>query len=57
MLPNLPLGYPPFAITPDKVEIYPEKKRRSRGYFPWVASLPGGREEVILQTAAENKRI
>jgi hypothetical protein len=42
MLPPPPLGHPPIAITPDKVEIYPKKKRGSRRCFPWAASPSGG---------------
>jgi hypothetical protein len=34
MLPPPPLGYPPIATTPDKVEIYPKKKRGARGCSP-----------------------
>jgi hypothetical protein len=37
MLPRPALGHPPIAITPDKVEIYPEKR-----CSPWAASLTGG---------------
>jgi len=35
-------GIPPIAITPDKVEIYPKKKRGLRGCSPWAASPSGG---------------
>jgi hypothetical protein len=42
MLPPPPLGHPPIAITPDKVEKYSLKKRGSRGCFPWAASPSGG---------------
>jgi hypothetical protein len=30
------------VITPDKVEIYPKKKRGSRVFSPWGASPTGG---------------
>jgi hypothetical protein len=49
-------GIPPIAKTPDWVEIYP-KKRGGQG-LPLLGCLPlSGREGVILQAAAENKRI
>jgi hypothetical protein len=35
-------GISPVAITPDKVEIYPKKKKGSGGCFPWAASPSGG---------------
>jgi hypothetical protein len=44
------------VITPDKVEIYPEK-REGQGDAPLGLFLPLGREGVIFQAAAENKRI
>ncbi len=56
MLPPPPPGHPPIAITPDKVEIYP-KKEGVKGMLPLGCFLCRGREGVILQDAAENKRI
>jgi hypothetical protein len=52
-------GILPVAITPGKVEIYAVKKEGgwSRGCFSWVASLLCEGVGVILQAAAENKRI
>jgi hypothetical protein len=57
MLPSPPLGHPsPIAMNPDKVEIHPEK-RGGQGDAPPGLLPPWGREGVILQAAAENKRI
>jgi hypothetical protein len=56
MLLPPPLVHPPIAITPDKVEIYP-KRRGGQGNAPFGLLPPPGREGVILQAAAENKRI
>ena len=56
MLPPPPHGYPPIARTPDEVETYP-KKRGGQGDAPLGLLPPLGREGVILQAAAENKRI
>jgi hypothetical protein len=50
-------GIPPIAIIPDKVKIYPEKKRGVKGMLPLGCFPLWGREGVILQAAAENKRI
>jgi hypothetical protein len=50
-------GISPVAITPDKVEIYPKKKEGVKGMLLLGCFPPGGREGVILQAAAENKRI
>jgi hypothetical protein len=36
---------------------YIPKKEGVRGTFPWAASPSGGERGVILQAAAENKRI
>jgi hypothetical protein len=47
---------PPIAITPDKVEIYPEK-RGCQGDAPPGLLPPLGRAGFILQAAAENERI
>jgi hypothetical protein len=57
MLPPPLLGHPPIAITPDTVEIYPEKKKGVKGMLPLGCFPLWGREGVILQAAAENKRI
>jgi hypothetical protein len=56
MLPPHRPGIPPVAITPDKVEIYP-KKKRGQGDAPPGLLPPPGREGVILQDACENKQI
>jgi len=56
MLSPPPLGHPPIAITPDKVEIYP-KKKGVKGMLPLGCFPLWEREGVILQAAAENKRI
>jgi hypothetical protein len=57
VLPPPPLGHPPIAITPDKVEKYPEK-RGGQGDAP-LGLLPPlfGERGVTLLAAAENKRI
>ena len=47
---------PPIAISPDKVEIAPEK-RGGRGMLPLGCFPLWGREGVIPQAAAENERI
>ena len=41
MLPPPPLGHPPVAITPDKVEIYPDK-RGGQGDAPLGLLPPPG---------------
>jgi hypothetical protein len=56
MLPPPPLVHPPITITPDKVEKYPEK-RGVKGMLPLGCFPLWGGEGVILQAAAENKRI
>jgi hypothetical protein len=49
-------GFPPIAITPDKVEKYSEERGGQGDATPMLLPLRG-REGVTLQAAAENKRI
>ena len=57
VLPPPPLGQPPIAITPDKVENNTPEKEGVKGMLP-LGCLPlWGREGVTLIAAAENYRM
>jgi hypothetical protein len=57
MPPPPPLGHPPIAITPDKVENNTPKKEGVRGMLLACCLPLGRRERVTLLAATENMRI
>jgi hypothetical protein len=57
VLPPPPLGHPPIAIIPDKVENNTPKKEGVKGMLPACCLPLGGRVGVTLIAAAENCRM
>jgi hypothetical protein len=54
VLPPPPLGHPPVAITPEKVEKILFKKEGVKGMLPACCLPLWGRERVALIAAADN---